>query len=81
MDDDGWESVRPDIAARGIKYPIVLGSDPLAEDFGGVDALPTTFLIDKSGRIAAVHRGLVDLATIDAEIRDLLKETPARTKW
>jgi cytochrome c biogenesis protein CcmG/thiol:disulfide interchange protein DsbE len=78
MDDDGWESVRPSIATRGIDYPVVVGNDPLAEDFGGVDALPTTFLIDRSGRIATVHQGLVDLATIDAEIRDLLKEATGR---
>jgi hypothetical protein len=26
--------------------------------YGGVDSLPTTFLIDRSGRIAATHVGL-----------------------
>jgi peroxiredoxin len=74
MDDDGWESVRPGIVARGIDYPVVTGNHAVAKDFGGVDALPTTFLIDRSGRIAAVHQGLVDLARFDAELRDLLKE-------
>jgi peroxiredoxin len=74
MDDDGWQSVQPGIAALGINYPVVLSNDALAKEFGGVQALPTTLLIDKSGRVAVVHQGLVDLATVDAEIRNLIVE-------
>lgn len=74
MDDDGWQSVLPGIDSLGIDYPVVVGNDAIAQEFGGVDALPTTFLIDRSGRIAAVHQGLMDLATLDTEIRDLLQE-------
>ncbi len=58
MDDDGWSVVRPYIAQRKINYRIVLGNDTVGDAYGGVDSLPTTFLIDRSGRIASVHLGL-----------------------
>jgi len=74
MDDDGWTSVRPGISAFGITYPVVLGNEAMASRYGGVEALPTTFLIDRSGRIAAIHQGLVELAKIEAEIGGLLEE-------
>jgi peroxiredoxin len=74
MDDDGWKSVQPGIATLRIDYPVVVGNAALADDFGGVDALPTTVLIDRSGRIASMHQGLADPATFEAEIRDLLNE-------
>ena len=42
----------------GVNYRIVIGNDTTAQLYGGVDALPTTFLIDRTGKIAAVHVGL-----------------------
>jgi cytochrome c biogenesis protein CcmG/thiol:disulfide interchange protein DsbE len=40
----------------------------------GVSAYPETFLIDRKGRIAAVRRGPVDQAWLDANLPGLLKE-------
>jgi cytochrome c biogenesis protein CcmG/thiol:disulfide interchange protein DsbE len=60
MDEDGWDVVKPYIEKRRMNYPILLGDDHTAQLYGGVDALPTTFLLDREGRIAAVHKGLSD---------------------
>jgi cytochrome c biogenesis protein CcmG, thiol:disulfide interchange protein DsbE len=40
----------------------------------GVSAYPETFLIDRQGRIAALRRGPVDQAWLDANLPGLLKE-------
>ena len=58
MDEDGWEIVKPYVQTRKINYRILLGNEHVGELYGGVDSLPTTFLIDRSGRIAKVHIGL-----------------------
>ncbi len=58
MDEDGWDAVKPYIQSRKINYRILLGNDMVGQLYGGVDSLPTTFLIDRSGRIAATHVGL-----------------------
>ena len=58
MDDDGWAAVKPFVSELGINYRIVIGDDATAQIYGGVDALPTTFVIDREGRIAKVHVGL-----------------------
>ena len=72
LDDDGWEAVKPYIEQRKINYRIMLGNDTVADQYGGVDALPTTFLIDRSGRIAAKHQGLVSKNEYHDEILHLL---------
>jgi len=74
MDDDGWSSVKPFVAATKIGYRMVIGNDDVARNFGGVDSLPSTLLIDRSGRIAVVHVGLVEKKTYEAELRKLLAE-------
>jgi peroxiredoxin len=58
MDDDGWEAVKPFAAEVKMNYRVVIGNDETARKYGGVDSLPTTFLIDRDGKVAAVHVGL-----------------------
>jgi cytochrome c biogenesis protein CcmG/thiol:disulfide interchange protein DsbE len=72
MDDDGWKSVKPYIGAQKITYRVVVGDDALSKLYGGIDSLPTTFLIDRNGRIAAMHTGLVGKGDYEKEILDLL---------
>ena len=71
MDDDGFHSVTPFFQAWKMNYPVVIGSARLAKVYG-VEAMPETLLIDGSGRIAAFHLGVVDLPSLEREIRTLL---------
>ena len=72
MDEEGWTAVKPFISELAINYRILQGSDSLAQLYGGVDALPTTFLIDRSGRIAATHVGLADKDDFENGIKTLI---------
>jgi cytochrome c biogenesis protein CcmG/thiol:disulfide interchange protein DsbE len=74
MDDEGWEVVKPFAAKMAINYRLVVGDEPTAKAYGGVDALPTTLLIDRSGKIAAVHVGLTSKKDFEEGIEQLLKE-------
>ena len=76
MDDEGWEAVKPFLADLGVNYRVVMGNDNIAETYGGVDALPTTFLIDRSGKIAAVHVGLASKKDFEDGVQELL-QSPA----
>lgn len=77
MDDDGWTSVKPYIAERKVNYRILLGDDSVATLFGGIDSLPTTFVIDRSGAIDKVHVGLIGKDDYLKEIQGLLAENKA----
>lgn len=79
MDEDGWQAVKPFVSKLGINYRILLGSDSIAQLYGGVDSLPTTFVIDREGRIAAVHIGLVSKSSYERDINEILG-TSTRTR-
>jgi peroxiredoxin len=72
MDDEGWEVVKPFIAGLGVNYRVVIGNDVTAQLYGGVEALPTTFLIDREGRIAAAHVGLTSRKDFEDGVKQLL---------
>jgi hypothetical protein len=40
----------------------------VVEAFGGIDAIPTTFIINRAGRIAGQHLGYTDQAECEKEI-------------
>ena len=73
LDEDGWDAARPYIEQHKINYPVVIGNDDLAQMYGA-GSLPTTFIIDKAGRIAATHVGLCGKGEYEADIRAVLNE-------
>ena len=72
LDEDGWESVKPYIEQKKINYRVMIGTEQVAQMYGEVDSLPTTFMIDREGRVAAVHIGLVSKSDYIHDILDLL---------
>jgi peroxiredoxin len=73
MDEEGWDAVKPFVADLAVNYRILLGDDKVAENYDGVEALPTTFLIDRGGKIAAKHEGLVSKREFQNGIEQLLQ--------
>jgi peroxiredoxin len=72
MDEDGWDVVKPYIENRKVNYRILLGNDMVGNLYGGIESLPTTFMIDQDGRIASIHIGLVSKKEYENEIHHLL---------
>jgi peroxiredoxin len=58
MDEDGWAAINPYVRDRKMNYRVLLGNDQVSNSYGGLDALPTTLLIDRAGDIASVHEGV-----------------------
>ncbi len=57
-----------------ISYPIVMGNDKLAAQIGKVEAMPTTYLYDPSGKLVSYQAGLVTRGDIESFIRSRSKK-------
>lgn len=51
--------VVPFINEYGINYPILIGDINVAQQYGGVNSIPTSFVIDKEGYILTYYQGLM----------------------
>ncbi len=56
----------------GIDYPVAMTPDDLRVQYGGIPALPTSFLLDTEGRVVQKHVGYTDPRLYETEIRALL---------
>lgn len=51
--------VIPFIKDYGINYPILDGDENIAQQYGGIRSIPTSFVIDKEGFIVSYYQGLI----------------------
>jgi cytochrome c biogenesis protein CcmG/thiol:disulfide interchange protein DsbE len=80
MDEEGWTAIKPYVAAHKMNYRVLLGDDSVSQLYGGVESLPTTFLIDRKGRVAfPPHIGLAGKNEYLKEIQSLLGEQQQHT--
>jgi len=75
-DKAAWAKQRTAVAksAAGLKinYPVLLNGDSLADAYGGLDSLPTSFYLDRKGVILAAQMGLSSKAEMEAQVQRTL---------
>ena len=74
MDTNGASVVKSFMKKIGMNYPVVLGDEKTAADYGGISAIPTTFVLDRKGNIVSSHQGFASQVVFESEIRPLLEQ-------
>jgi thiol-disulfide isomerase/thioredoxin len=72
VDDADEDAVRKFAKHYAINYPVAMTTDEMRIQFGGVPALPTSFIINAQGRVVQKHIGLRDPELYEMEVRALL---------
>jgi peroxiredoxin len=72
-DDDGWKAVSPYMKEQNLNYTVMI-DDAKVSKLYGLDSMPMTILIDREGKIAAKHVGLVSKSEYKAEIETILRK-------
>ena len=72
LDEKGASVVKPFVKKQKMNYPVVLADDKIADAFGGVKSIPSTFIINRKGQIVQQHVGFADKKEFEKEIKALL---------
>lgn len=72
VDDDDAAEIQKYVDETGINYPVAMTSNDVRIQYGGIPALPTSFVLDTEGRVVQKHVGLWNPAVYETEIRALL---------
>lgn len=71
MDENPSEQVPSFVSKYAIPYPIALPTEEFANK---ISALPTSILIDRSGRVARTYAGMVSQSVLERDVTTLLQE-------
>ncbi len=72
LDDGGEGVVRPFAEKHEVNYTMLLGNQETADRYGGVVGIPTTFVLDRHGRIVKKFIGMMAPQTFEEAIQPLL---------
>jgi cytochrome c biogenesis protein CcmG/thiol:disulfide interchange protein DsbE len=75
MDDGDPKDVVKFAAENSINYPILFGQDKVADLYGGIEYLPTTFYIDRNGVVLDRVFGQPERAEIEKNIQRVIATT------
>jgi cytochrome c biogenesis protein CcmG/thiol:disulfide interchange protein DsbE len=74
MDDGAVEQIEEFVRQHNINYPVVMPGEAKLDAFGKISSLPTSFLVNRHGRIHSRHQGLLSLNKIEKEVPKLLAQ-------
>jgi peroxiredoxin len=72
LDETGWDVVMPFLEKYKITYPVVVGDRKVVSDYGGIDAIPTTFIVNRDGNVVSGHQGLLPKVQLERILREVL---------
>ncbi len=74
MDDASNEDIAKFTKELGVNYPILIGKESVGESYGGVGVLPTTFFLDRDGKVIAREFGLQSRSVFVDHIKKALSQ-------
>lgn len=72
MDDASTADIAKFAKDMGVNYPILLGKEDVGLRYGGVNVLPTTFFLDRNGKVIAREFGLQSRSVFVDHIKEAL---------
>ena len=72
MDDSGAKEIGDFAKKMNVNYPIVIGKESVGDQYGGIPYLPSTFYIDRDGKVIDRIFGLVSRSEIESDIQKAL---------
>ncbi|MCX6150542.1 MAG: redoxin domain-containing protein [Ignavibacteriales bacterium] len=70
--DNTIANVLPFIKEFKINYPVVYYNMDIIQNYGGIESIPTSFIINKDGKVVKSYIGLTEKAIYNKEIKKLL---------
>ncbi len=57
---------------NGINYPVLMATNSVLQDFGGVYGIPTSFMVNRKGEVVKRYTGYVDSSVFVKDIKQML---------
>ena len=80
IDENGKKDALPVFGEMNLNYPILVGSYEFAEKFGGIDVVPSTFIIEPDWTVVNRYTGQTDSEILEVEMKQRYKDFQKRQK-
>jgi thiol-disulfide isomerase/thioredoxin len=74
MDDAGPDKIAKFAKDMGVNYPVLLGKESVGDEYGGLEYLPTSFYLDRDGKVVQRVFGLRSRSDIEEWVKEALSK-------
>jgi len=74
MDDASEQDIAKFAKDMGVNYPVLIGKESVGDAYGGVQFLPTTFFLDRDGKVVDRVFGLKSRSDIEDDVKTALSQ-------
>jgi peroxiredoxin len=74
MEEGDGSDMRTFATRTPFNYPVVLAPDHFHREFGGIEAIPTTFMISPNWVVMNKHTGMISVEFLEAELDFMIQE-------
>ena len=74
LDKKGLGEVDSFVQQMKIPYTVLLGDESVIKSYGGLKGVPTSFLLDKEGRIIKKYSGQINHETVSSDLKTVFGE-------
>jgi peroxiredoxin len=74
MDDAAEKDIADFATKMGVNYPVLIGKEDVSNAYGGLPFLPTTFYIDREGKVVDKVFGLKGRGEIEGLVKKIVNE-------
>ncbi len=72
LDEGGPNLIKRFVELTNINYPILMANSKIQRDFGGITGIPTSFLIDRNGKVVERYIGYIAYPRLEKDIKSVL---------
>ena len=65
-------AIQKSVDQMHMQYPVLMNGDSISSQYGGLDQLPMSFFVDRTGKVIAVEMGLTSKSELEDNIKKAL---------
>ena len=80
LDSRGPDVVKAYVETNHVNFPVLMATLDVVQGFGGLEAIPTLFILEPHHNIISRHVGITDKSVIENELKAIFTQVPSTTK-
>jgi thiol-disulfide isomerase/thioredoxin len=72
VDEGPADKVKQFVKEHQMSFPVAIADAALQDRYGGLPKLPSTFVVNQTGRIVDEYRGALDVSVVEQQVRSLV---------
>jgi peroxiredoxin len=80
LDSKGPDVVKTYVETNHLNFPVLMATSDVVQGFGGLEAIPTLFVVEPRHNIISRHVGVTDKSVIENELNAIFAQVPSTSK-